>query len=161
MTVQTLPGHPLVAGVYRATADSGFVAAVAPRSFLSVPEVRGALCEILRTPAHRLAFTVLHAEEDLDAAAVGDEAMATRKFHRTDGPEGPVASLLAERVSLTLPEDAVLSMSDDVRDLGGDSLFCLELSEAILGMWNVEIEPVDIFRAASLAALAADIEARR
>jgi acyl carrier protein len=161
VTVQTLPDNPHFAGVYRTTADSGFVAAVAPRAFLSVPEVRAALCEILATQAHRLTFTVLHAGEGLDTDALGDDAAATRKFHRTKTPEGPVESLLAERVSLTLPEDAVLSMTDDVRDLGGDSLFCLELSEAVLDTWNVEIEPVDIFRVESLAALAADIEARR
>ncbi|WP_217215583.1 acyl carrier protein [Streptomyces sp. AC550_RSS872] len=157
----TLPDNHHFAGVYRIREDGSCVAAVSLRSFMSVPEVRAALSEILAMDSERIVFTILRSGDELEADAVSDKAVGTRRFHRTKAPQGPVESLLVERISLTLPEAADLSMSDTIQDLGGDSLFCLELSEAIDGVWGVEIEPVDIFRISSLGALAADIEARR
>ncbi|WP_327320353.1 acyl carrier protein [Streptomyces sp. NBC_01235] len=161
MTVQAIPDNPYFPGIYRRTADNACVVAVAPRSFMSVPEVRAVLSEVLATQPHRFVFTVLHSGEGLQDDTISDEVVATRKFHRMQSSEGPVESLLAERIHLTLPDAAVLSMTDDIKDLGGDSLLCLELSEAIADIWDVEIEPVDVFRVNSLAALAADIEAGR
>jgi acyl carrier protein len=161
VTVQAIPENPHFQGIYRRTADSACVVAVAPRSFMSVPEVRAVLSELLEAPPHRFVFTVLHSGEGLEDDAVSDEVVAARKFHRMRTPEGPVESQLAERIHLTLPDTAVLSMTDDIKDLGGDSLLCLELSEAIADIWDVEIGPVDVFRVDSLAALAADVEAGR
>ncbi|MGZ2356778.1 acyl carrier protein [Streptomyces sp. 372A] len=161
MTMRNIPDDPDCTGIYRVTADGDCVAAVATRSFISVPEVRARLSALLATEARRLVFTILPMGEDPNAEAISDDAVASGAFHRTTVPEGTVEVRLLERIALTLPEDVVLSTTDSIWDLGGDSLLCLELSEAITDMWGVEIDPVDIFRAKSLARLADDIEAKR
>ncbi|WP_405901440.1 acyl carrier protein [Streptomyces sp. NBC_00727] len=161
MTTQHIPDNPDCAGIYRVTPEGDHVAAVTTSSFVSVPEIRARLSALLATDAHRLVFTVLHTSEAADAGTISDDAVAAGAFHRTRAPEGAVESRLLERIALTLPEDVVLSTTDSIWDLGGDSLLCLELSEAITDMWGVEIDPVDIFRAKSLARLADDIEAKR
>lgn len=158
---QNLPDNAILSGVYRRAVDGSYIAAVSPFSYMSVPEVRAGLAEILGISAHEVIFTLFQAAETLEADAISEEALESRKFHRMTTPDGPVQTLLAERVLLTLPDGALLSMDDNVRDLGGDSLFCLELSEAVIDLLNAEMDPVDIFRATSLACLAADIEAKQ
>ncbi|MEU3431547.1 acyl carrier protein [Streptomyces gardneri] len=163
----TLLDTPHFTGIGRRTSDGRHVVAVSLRSYLSVPEIRAALAETLGEEAGgagaagETEFVVLHADEAVDADAVSDTRLATGRLHVMRTPGSEVETSLAERVVSMMTEDAVVSMTDSVADLGGDSLMCLELSEAFIGQWGVEIDPVEIFRANSLKELAEDIEARR
>ncbi|MEU6934588.1 acyl carrier protein [Streptomyces sp. NPDC046374] len=157
----TLLDNPNFTGIRRRTPDGRHVVAVSLRSYMSVPEIRAALAELLGDQAGEIDFAVLHAGEEVTADAVSDTTLLTGNFHAMHAPGSVVETELAERITLMMTEDAVVSMSDSIGDLGGDSLMCLELSEALISMWGVEIDPVEIFRMNSLKELADDIEARR
>ncbi|MHA6763640.1 acyl carrier protein [Streptacidiphilus sp. PAMC 29251] len=159
--VRAIRENPYFSGIYRVSPAGETIAAVSVSSFMSVPEVRYRLGSLLGVDVHSLVFAAFFLDEDFGPDVIRDESVAAGEFHRTVAPVGDVESQLVERVVLMLPEDSVVSTADSIWHLGGDSLFCLELSEAITEAWAVELDPVEIFRSKSLAQLATDIESNR
>lgn len=143
--------------------DGILTVVVVPKGLRPGPMVRQEVLTAFDNSRHQtqvlLSLTIPRASDGaLDDAAV--EAMLTDSpyLFRFQAPSGPIEPDLV-KVILQLVPGVQISVTDDLAAIGADSLTSLELSEIIRARFGLDLAAADLYSAASIKDIAAQIQA--